>query len=74
MDVGVIVQTAKDENGAAFVSNLKLILYVISKLEEILYTPAYAIPDEAAEQRPLTWEISFKRIIITRDTISKAAL
>ena len=72
VDVGVIVQNGKDENGSSIRKQLE-IDFVCNKASKRYYIQsAYAIPDEAKlmqEQRPLMLTGDFfKRIIITRDT------
>ena len=72
MDVGVIVQNGKDENGSSIRKQLE-IDFVCNKASKRYYIQsAYAIPDEVKlmqEQRPLMLTGDFfKRIIITRDT------
>lgn len=72
VDVGVIVQNGKDENGSSIRKQLE-IDFVCNKASKRYYIQsAYAVPDEAKlmqEQRPLMLTGDFfKRIIITRDT------
>lgn len=72
VDVGVIVQNGKDENGSSIRKQFE-IDFVCNKASKRYYIQsAYAIPDEAKlmqEQRPLMLTGDFfKRIIITRDT------
>ena len=72
VDVGVIVQNGKDENGSSVRKQLE-IDFVCNKASKRYYIQsAYAVPDEAKlmqEQRPLMLTGDFfKRIIITRDT------
>ena len=72
VDVGVIVQNGKNENGNSVRKQLE-IDFVCNKASKRYYIQsAYAVPDEAKlmqEQRPLMLTGDFfKRIIITRDT------
>ena len=72
VDVGVIVQNGKDENGSSIRKQFE-IDFVCNKASKRYYIQsAYAIPDEAKlmqEQMPLMLTGDFfKRIIITRDT------
>lgn len=72
VDVGVIVQNGKDENGSSVRKQLE-IDFVCNKASKRYYIQSvYAVPDEAKlmqEQRPLMLTGDFfKRIIITRDT------
>ena len=72
VDVGVIVQNGKDENGSSIRKQLEIDFVCNKDSKRYYIQSAYAIPDEAKmiqEQRPLMLTGDFfKRIIITRDT------